>query len=388
MLTKSTFRDFRVLADVTVPLSPLTVLVGPNGAGKSTVLDGLERLLRGLNSEHPVVADPSPYAGLFPEGLDAFLSRPAAERFSVRIETSDSLAIELHGSRASPEANLRVSVRLGTLTHGDVYQFPASGLRWDLELQRHGIPSALSSVVRLRLDPRRLAEPHVSTDEAPTIEADGEGLASVLQVAQGLRDGSLERIEATLRRIIPENRRIRVLPARVRRRLTERVGLDGQAQLITREVEQIGARFEIEFARYGWVPASALSEGTLYAVGLLAVLYHLTPKLLLIDDVDIALHPRAQHEVVRLLREVTEMDPSVQILCTTHSPFVVDAFSVSEVRVFGLGPDGYARCRPLSDHPAWNRRSGFLRPGEFWSSVGEEWVGNPPVASKVADGEP
>ncbi len=38
-ITRVWARNFRSIADVSVELGPLTVLVGPNASGKSTVLD-------------------------------------------------------------------------------------------------------------------------------------------------------------------------------------------------------------------------------------------------------------------------------------------------------------------------------------------------------------
>lgn len=40
-LTRLHVKNFRSVADIDIPLSPLTVLVGPNGSGKSNVVDAL-----------------------------------------------------------------------------------------------------------------------------------------------------------------------------------------------------------------------------------------------------------------------------------------------------------------------------------------------------------
>jgi len=206
------------------------------------------------------------------------------------------------------------------------------------------------------------------------VEYNGEGLASVLQFLQGTRDGRLERIESALRRVVPGAKRIRTLPARIRRTRTERLSLGDTTQFVDRTEDVTGTRFEVEIEPYGWIPAFALSEGTMLALGLLSVMYHQTPHLILLDDLDMALHPRAQQDLVNILRDLVEQG-DLQIVCTTHSPFVVDSFKIEEVRVFGLGPDGYGRIKKLQDHPQWAKRSGFMKPGEFWSGVGEAWVG-------------
>jgi len=40
-LTRLRVKNFRSIAEIDIPLSPLTVLVGPNGSGKSNVVDAL-----------------------------------------------------------------------------------------------------------------------------------------------------------------------------------------------------------------------------------------------------------------------------------------------------------------------------------------------------------
>ena len=42
VLTSVRIQNYRVLADVTIPLEPFTVLVGPNGSGKTSVLTVIE----------------------------------------------------------------------------------------------------------------------------------------------------------------------------------------------------------------------------------------------------------------------------------------------------------------------------------------------------------
>ena len=140
----------------------------------------------------------------------------------------------------------------------------------------------------------------------------------------------------------------------------------------------IGARFEVEWQDIGWVPASQLSEGTLLALGLVTLLRHDPPDILLLDDIDKALHPMAQKEVIKLLRRILEQNPRLQIIATAHSPFVLDELSADEVFVAGSDGPGATQIRRLDEHPAWETNKEYLSPGEFWTSVGEDWVGPQP----------
>jgi predicted ATPase len=131
----------------------------------------------------------------------------------------------------------------------------------------------------------------------------------------------------------------------------------------------------VEFEHVGKVSVEQLSEGTLFALAIVAVLIQPDPpSLLLIDDLDKGLHPAAFSELVKVLRAAQQANPSLQIVATTHSPYLLGCFEAQEVRIFARKPDGSAACSKLTDHPDYEHWKDSLDPGEFWASVGEEWV--------------
>lgn len=232
----------------------------------------------------------------------------------------------------------------------------------------------LDSVALLRLSVSELAEEHYSDDQNPRVEHDGTGLASVLQELQNARDGRFERIEADLQKVVPGARRIRTTRAKIVRREKIKITIDGQDSWSDQEKTYIGAGIEVEWGNVGWVPARHLSEGTLLALGLCTVLHHRPPSLLLLDDLDKALHPKAQRELVQLLRTILAGNDQLQILATTHSPFVVDEFAPEDVLVVASLDGNSSQVRRLSEHPKANDKKQYLETGEFWSAVGERWA--------------
>ena len=100
-------------------------------------------------------------------------------------------------------------------------------------------------------------------------------------------------------------------------------------------------------------------------------------RLLLIDDIEKGLHPTAQAQLVAILREFLAEDPGLQIICTSHSPYLLHNFAIDEVGVMKLGPDGLARYQRLRDHPDVEKWKDALSAGELWSSVGEDWIAEP-----------
>ncbi|WP_433928433.1 AAA family ATPase [Sorangium cellulosum] len=380
MLAEASFKDFKLLRDVRLPLGRLNVLVGPNAVGKSTVLEGMHDLLR-LVSLKPRKKDSHKTGrpGAFFTGkraLELLIAKPDARELELEAVLTDGRRFGLRGRPALPGGPETDRFRLW---FGDHAQRVELDLPWrdraDEPLFFRGPQEAgLGSVVRLKLHAEALAAEHYSEDEIPRVEYDGGGLASVLQYLQGLRDGTLEAIEHDLSTIVPGARRIRALPARLKRRERHRISVDGQDFWADQSRDVTGARFEIEWEGLGWVPAGQLSEGTLLALGLVTVVRFDAPRLVLLDDLDKALHPVAQRKLVAHLRSVLDATPHLQIVATSHSPFLLDELRVQEVIVMSRAGALGSALRRLDEHPTSQKRGAYLRPGELWSLVGEGWV--------------
>ena len=82
------------------------------------------------------------------------------------------------------------------------------------------------------------------------------------------------------------------------------------------------------------------------------------PRLLLLDDVDRALHPAAQVELIRLLRGLirdTQANgtDSLQIITTAHSDTVLAECAPEEIVRLGYDNEGYACVVPVAGDPRW-----------------------------------
>lgn len=112
--------------------------------------------------------------------------------------------------------------------------------------------------------------------------------------------------------------------------------------------------------------------------------------LIMLDGLERSLHPKAQRDLVNILRKILEQRENLQIVFTTHSPYVVDELSPEEVYLLNTDDEGIAHARRLSEHPDSERALEVLTTGEFWSAEGEDWVvdeasgdGQPPASSKT-----
>jgi hypothetical protein len=72
------------------------------------------------------------------------------------------------------------------------------------------------------------------------------------------------------------------------------------------------------------------------------------PGILLLDEVDAHLHPLWQRRLLPAMREAL---PDVQIIVTSHSPFVISSCPGSRVHVFEVDEQGTAHSRPPVDSP-------------------------------------
>lgn len=134
--------------------------------------------------------------------------------------------------------------------------------------------------------------------------------------------------------------------------------------------------FDYEYASS--IPADQVSTGTLVALAVLvAAAAPERPKLLMFDDIELGLHPKAQIELVEKLKAILAQDPELQIVITTHSPFVLQGVEARDVWIVAPGPDGLSTARRLSDHPDAERALGVLTAGELWTAEGEDWIAEP-----------
>jgi hypothetical protein len=72
------------------------------------------------------------------------------------------------------------------------------------------------------------------------------------------------------------------------------------------------------------------------------------PGLLLLDEVETHLHPQWQRTLLPAMREAL---PDVQIIVTSHSPFVISSCPGSRVHVFDVDRDGHAFLKQSCDEP-------------------------------------
>ena len=123
------------------------------------------------------------------------------------------------------------------------------------------------------------------------------------------------------------------------------------------------------------VPADQVSGGVLAFTALLAEVFRIGAapnSLLLIEEPENGVHPR---RLALLAEHLKKLGERTQIIIATHSPYLLDYFPPSAVRVFGRTSGGRVVIRELESIPLvseWLADGHSL--GELWFNVGEDKI--------------
>jgi predicted ATPase len=276
------FHHFKALRHANLTLAPFNLIIGPNGSGKSSLIQALLRL-RTL-ARLPLKAPAS-----LPERLPG--------------------APEIVFQFTPPHADLQAVTACVSDMQCDLLEVtPVSAggpvERWaELRDQLIGIRAYLFDHYAMALPSPR--------HDCETLSSNGGNLAAVLARWQVERPGAFADVKAQLVRLLPEYEDI------------ELISRDGGTV-------EVALRLVDEKER---VLAEGLSQGTLYTLAL-AVLAHdpAPPSLLCIEEVDRGIHPRLLRDVRDLLYRLSYPATQgvarhpVQVIATTHSPYLLDQF--------------------------------------------------------------
>lgn len=361
--------NFKTHKDTTVNLSRLTVLLGRNGTGKTSVLD----VLRGVSRlEHEMSSM------VFRESLDPAVvvrHHPEVDRLELAVSSEvdrRKLVVRFDPARPAGPGEENWQAKAWRQSGSLEADADATGLvdtvpsKWGALRFREREPTfnwpSLSNAGCFRFDSRVIGQPSFAA-KTPTVSEEGRDVGAVLAHMKLNDDPAFDRILEVLRRIVPSVRALRAPP-----------GFD-----VPREGGAPKASFSLVFDTDSGrdIPAHAMSEGTLIVLALLTVLHSpARPRLVLLDDIHDALHPVAQIELMEHLMSIIAAANDLQIVATTHSPFIVDGVPPEHVQVFARNPsDGTSVVKPLSEHPAAKRSAGRLSTGQLWTLDREEdWV--------------
>lgn len=358
MIKELQLKDWKSFESSVLYIDPLTVLIGTNASGKSNILDAFQLLFR-LSWGKQIISSVNGDADLSPlrGGID-WISRVGTDEFeftllvgdneneeldfkySLRLKKSNGSKLELvYESLSSILARKRRGEIIKKLfyTQEEVSQNPGisayfstdtkgRGKRIDLS-RSHTILSQIETIttrsevkeagIKVMNELRNIfiLDPipnHMRnyTKLSETLLSDGSNIAGILAALPEEKKEHLENDLTKFANLLPEKDIIKVWADTVGK-------LNTDAMLYCKE--GFGEKGNIE------IDARGMSDGTLRFLAIItAILTVKKGSLLIIEEIDNGLHPSRARELVNMLHDLGKTN-SVDILCTTHNPALMDA---------------------------------------------------------------
>lgn len=281
MISAVHFRNFKALRSAAVKLEPFNLLIGPSGSGKTSLIQALLRVrtLSGL---------------------------PVTHAHDLKGQTPEGPQIEFHFG--APFQNVRVTLGCNSdqlVCNLLVVDHPpgiAGEGQWaEVRTQLQGIRAFLFDHYAMAVPARR--------SDGGELASNAANLAAVLAARKVQAPEAMKHLEEDFCRILPEFGA-----------LDFREAGDGRVELLAKLAD--GSEV---------LPAENLSQGTLYLLAILCLAHDpAPPPLICLEEADRGVHPRMLREVrdafYRLSHPLEGTRAPVQVIATTHSPYLLDLF--------------------------------------------------------------
>jgi len=380
MIDKLRVRNFRCLRDVEVPLGPLNFLIGPNNTGKSSLLDAAELLWRCIDSDVVPLAfhhsgfrfdrivtggdaaqhiqydtelsfedeGGTPGRAVHALSLCELEGRPEIAHEHFLVEGGEAAA---EWESSGRESRNQVRTTLGNVTYRPhitiLHQLLSAG-----EAAYSRPIGSLRCAPKFSLIPARIAAP-CEIQPSLSLGADGFGLAACLDLLREQEPDRFAEIENALRGFVDTVQKV-----------TFPTVEPGKKAIVFHE-QPSGYR----------IPASEASDGLLLFLAYLTIAYaHGDASVLLFEEPETGVHPHRLKAIVELLRAISRGalgGRPVQVVATSHSPFLLDWCGKEEIIVFLRDEEGEVRTKPLSEVPDIDEQLKDFSPGELIYTFGE-----------------
>lgn len=327
MITKVTIDQFKCFDHLEVELGNFNVLIGPNDAGKTAFLQalgiGTTVLSRGAIQPEEVAR------GLGFDYLEPLLRYGAGEEtLSIRLDLDNVLA---------GAVGLGVVPGLVQKTK----KFTVSG----------GSSSTRVDAFRTsyyRLTPSGLRQPSPITmgqDRPKTMMPSGDGFPTFLEEFLRTDRRGFFAMEESFHRRFPR------YEVHVNKSQGQNV-----LSLGTRDGQEL--------------PVTAVSDGAVLYLAFLAITHQSGSKLLLLEEPENGVYYAALKEIVEAIRHACEQE-QVQVVMTTHSPYLLDLVEPDEAIVFTKDENNAVQAKRLSEFPDVKDMTKHFMTGEIWTLLGD-----------------
>ena len=379
MITQFHVANYKALRDVTLPLTPIHVLIGPNDSGKTSILEAIAALCKSadfpLNQIFPATSNPS---DLLWDTLGNDTASFGAEigddtgpgEYRIECVMGPGVDRPARGNEEwIPKNRKPLSIPAANST-GTSLQWASTTTWTGIEPRLvKALHHALSGVALFRWNPRLLKLP-VVLDAAHRLSMDssGFGLAQCLDDILGLDRDQFRALETRFCGIFPEMKAIQLRSVHAYQWPQPHLAED-----LPHATATTGKGIYFQLLNDRSIPAAQASDGSLLVLAYLTLL-HLPdpPRVILVEEPENGIHPKRLEEVLKILRQLIESQKRTQIIMTTHSPYLLDFFKPEEVTLCKKEPDGSVSVHPLGSSPDIKKQLDVFSLGEIWTAEGDE----------------
>ncbi len=278
MIASVDFKNFKALRATALQLAPFNLIIGANGSGKTSLIQAVER-------------------------LHALARLPLATPGPARRAGGPRISFRFNSPFAAVEARLECVSEASC----DLLQIrPAHAPEWP------ALQAQLGRIRSYQLDYGAMTAPVApgASPDAP-LSPSGANLAAVLAAWRDRHPAEFAALVAEVLRVLPEYSGLELVR--------------GPAGIVTLGL-RLGPGGDL-------VTADNLSQGTLALLAILALAHDpAPPAVLCIEEIDRGVHPRRLREVRDAFYRLSHPSasglkrPAVQVIATTHSPYLLDLF--------------------------------------------------------------
>jgi predicted ATPase len=370
MITSMHIENFKCFKDFTIDLERFNVLIGLNGSGKSSLLDAV-RLAASLppgNNTPKSLRSPKSFSNLGTEFSEPLILPDRCWARGKALDKGQMVALQVYGDGGRHADRPFLHLR-----SDDGWYF-----RSILDINRAAVPDGQDRgrwletncpgwhhetfgwVAYHKFSPVALKSPSLLAD---ALSEAGHRFPAYLGHILNMDRAAFESIERTFCQRFPQYTGI-IMPSV---NVTPHPQREGRSS--TGRDAKDEYRIFLKFRTHNDVVLDAedVSDGQVVSLAFITLgCLPVPPRILLVEEPENWIHHSSLKDIVGTLKQLSQ-EKGVQVILTTHSPYLLDEVEMNEVHVFEKDEEGAVHERKLSEFDNVESMKKDFMTGEIWS---------------------